>query len=116
MKQGKSHSTNNNEFQQDISDRVFLSSVLSWSLFNLATRQGMFDEFRNMEGANDDLDNAMKEKPKPKQDVKSRKKYLAVYCDGVRYKTEDLFSKMPEVLESRDKSRESLHKIEDIKI
>ena len=114
MTQGKSHSTNNNGFQQDISDGVFLSSFQSLSLFNLATQQGMYDEYRNMEGANDDLDYALKGKPKPKKEVKSRKIFLAAYCNLVWFETEDLFSEMPEVKELRNRSRDSLHAIEDM--
>ena len=86
----------------------------SLSLFNLATRQGMYDEYRNVEGADDDLYNAMKEKPKPIQDIKSRKAYLAALCDLFQGETEDLFSKMPKVLESRNRSRDSLHAIEEM--
>ena len=67
----------------------------------------MFDESRNMDGANDDLDNALKGKPKPKQEVKSRKTFLAAYCNLVGFETEDLFSVMAEVKESRN-SREIL--------
>ena len=74
----------------------------------------MFEAFRNMEGANDDLDNAMNEKRKPKQEVKSLKKYLAAFCDLVQDQTEDLFSDMPEVKESRDRSQDSLHAIEEM--
>jgi hypothetical protein len=114
VKQGKSHSNNNNGSQQNISDIVLLSSYQSWSLFNLATRQGMFEAFRNMEGANDDLDNAMNEKRKPKQEVKSLKKFLAALCDLVQDQTEDLFSEMPEVKESRDRSQKSEHAIEEM--
>jgi hypothetical protein len=114
VKQGKSQSNNNNGSQQDISDGVLLSSCQSFSLFNLATKQGMYDEYRNVEGADDDLYNAMKGKPKPIQDVKSRKAYLAALCDLFQEQTEDLYSKMPEVLESRKRSRESLRAIEDM--
>jgi hypothetical protein len=74
----------------------------------------MYDEYRNVEGADDDLYNAMKGKPEPIQDVKSRKAYLAALRDFFQDQTEDLYNKMPEVLESRKRSRESLHAIEDM--
>jgi len=74
----------------------------------------MYDEYRNVEGANDDLDNALKGKLKPKQEVKSRKTFLAAYCNLVGFETEDLFSEMPEVKELRNRSRDSLHAIEDM--
>ena len=96
------------------SSKVFLGPCQSLSLFNLATRQGMFEAFRNLEGANDDLDNAMNEKRKPKQEVKSLKKFLVALCDLVQDQTEDLFSEMPEVEESRDRSKKSEYAIEEM--
>jgi hypothetical protein len=74
----------------------------------------MFEAFRNMEGANDDLDNAMNEKRKPKQEVKSLKKFLAAFCDLVQDQTEDLFNEISEVEESRDRSKKSEYAIEEM--
>jgi hypothetical protein len=111
VKQGKSHSNNNNGSQQNISDSVLLSSCISLSLFNLATQQGMYDEYSNVEGADDDLHNATKQR-KPKQEVKSRKTYLTALCNFVRGGSEAQLNAMPEVLEARGRSLESLHKIE----
>jgi hypothetical protein len=111
VKQGKSHSNNNNGSQQNISDSVLLSSCISLSLFNLATQQGMYDEYRNVEGADDDLHNATKQR-KPKQEVKSLKTFLSALCYSALGGSEAQLNAMPEVLEARDRSRESSHKIE----
>ena len=96
VKQGKSQSNNNNGSPQDISDGVLLSSCQSFSLFNLATKQGMYDEYMNVEGANIDLYNATEEKREQIQDVKSRKSYLAALCDLFQVQTDDMYRKMPE--------------------
>jgi len=114
VKQGKSQSNNNNGSPQNISDGVLLSSCLSFSLFNLATKQGMYDEYMNVEGANIDLYNATEEKREQIQDVKSRKSYLAAVCYLFQVQTDDMYKKMAEVKEAWDRLQESEHVIEDM--